>query len=97
MAVVSPPILSLDHWFGLCWFEWHDTSNVLILKRDEPLLYSQFDGVDPSRTVKMIQAEKIPELMQYMEKISGVVEYENQRFLLFFGYINLNNIEFNYI
>jgi hypothetical protein len=55
-------------------------------------LYSQFDGVDPSRTVKMIQAEKTPELMQYMEKISGVVEYENQRFLLFFGYINLNNI-----
>lgn len=45
----------------------------------------------------MIQAEKTPELMQYMEQISRVVEYENQRFLLFFGYINLNNIEFNYI
>ena len=45
----------------------------------------------------MFQAEKTPELIQYMEQISDVVEYENQRFLLFFGYINLNNIEFNYI
>jgi len=68
----------------LMWaFEWHDTSKDLILKRGEPLFYCQFDGVDPSRTVKMIQAEKTPELMQYMEQISGVVNYVSQTFSLF--------------
>ncbi len=39
-------------------FEWCDTSKALILKRDEPLFYCQFDAVDPSRTMKIIQAEK---------------------------------------
>ena len=37
-------------------------------------------GVDPSRTVNMIQAEKTSELMQYMEQISGVMNYVNQMF-----------------
>ena len=82
MVVVSPPIFSLDHWLSLWRFEWHDTSNVLILKRGESLFYCQFDGVDPSRTVNMIQAEKTPELMQYMEQISGVVNYMSQEFSL---------------
>ena len=61
-------------------FEWHDTSKDLILKRGEPLFYCQFDGYDPSRTIKLIQTEKTPELMQYMDQISGVV---NQTFSLF--------------
>lgn len=68
----------------LMWaFEWHDTSKDLILKRGEPLFYCQFDGFDPSRTVKLVQAEKTSELMQYMEQISGVVNYMNQTFSLF--------------
>lgn len=68
----------------LMWaFEWHDTSKDLILKRGEPLFYCQFDGFDPSRTVKLLQTEKTPELLQYMEKISGVVNYVNQTFSLF--------------
>ncbi|TQR62780.1 hypothetical protein E2K52_08805 [Acinetobacter sp. RF14B] len=68
----------------LMWaFEWHDTSKDLILKRGEPLFYCQFDGFDPSRTIKLIQAEKTPELMSYMDQISGVVNYVNQTFSLF--------------
>ncbi|WP_416040490.1 hypothetical protein [Acinetobacter lactucae] len=68
----------------LMWaFEWHDTSKDLILKRGEPLFYCQFDGFDPSRTVKLIQAEKTPELLHYIEQISGVVNYMNQTFSLF--------------
>jgi hypothetical protein len=68
----------------LMWaFEWYDTSKDLILKRGEPLFYCQFDGYDPSRTMKLIQAEKTPELIQYMEQISGVVNYVNQTFSLF--------------
>ena len=64
-------------------FEWHDTSKELILKRGEPLFCCQFDGFDPSRTIKLIQAEKTPELMNYMDQISGVVNYVNQTFSLF--------------
>lgn len=68
----------------LMWaFEWHDTTKYLILKRGEPLFYCQFDGFDPSRTVKLVQAEKTPELIQYMEQISGIVNYVNQTFSLF--------------
>lgn len=68
----------------LMWaFEWHDTSKDLILKRGEPLFYCQFDGFDPSRMIKLLQAEKTPELMQYMDQISGVVNYVNQTFSLF--------------
>lgn len=64
-------------------FEWHDTSKDLILKRGEPLFYCQFDSFVPSRTIKLIQAEKTPELMNYMDQISGVVNYVNQTFSLF--------------
>lgn len=64
-------------------FEWHDISKDLILKRGEPLFYCQFDGFDPSRTVKLVQAEKTPDLLQYMEQISGGVNYVNQTFSLF--------------
>ena len=64
-------------------FEWHDTSKDLILKRGEPLFYCQFDGFDPSRTVKLVKAEKTSDLLQYMEQISGVVNYMNQTFSLF--------------
>lgn len=68
----------------LMWaFEWHDTSKDLILKRGEPLFYCQFDGFDPSRSVKLQQAEKTPELLHYLEQISGVVNYVNQTFSLF--------------
>ncbi|KXO77036.1 hypothetical protein AYL20_09400 [Acinetobacter venetianus] len=47
------------------------------------IIYCQFDGYDPSRTIKLIQTEKTPELMQYMDQISGVVNYVNQTFSLF--------------
>ncbi|MBF7688753.1 hypothetical protein [Acinetobacter rathckeae] len=68
----------------LMWaFEWHDTTQDLILKRGEPLFYCQFDGFDPSRSTKLIKAEKTPELLNYMEQISGVVNYVNQTFSLF--------------
>mgnify|MGYP003600604340 CR=1 FL=1 len=54
--------------------------------KDESLLllfYFQFDGFKSSRTVKLLQAEKTPELMNYMDQINGVVNYVNQTFSLF--------------
>lgn len=67
----------------LMWaFEWHDIEKDLILKRGEPLFYCQFEHDGPDRPVQMVEAEKTPELMAYMEKISGVVNYVNQTFSL---------------
>ncbi len=50
---------------------------------DEVVYLPQFDGFDPSRTIKLHQSEKTPEFMQYMEQILGVVNYVNQTFSLF--------------
>lgn len=70
--------------------EWQ-TPQILILQlklpycfiADEVVYLTQFDGFDPSRTIKLHQSEKTPELMQYMEQISGVVNYVNHTFSLF--------------
>jgi hypothetical protein len=64
-------------------FEWHEPEKDLILTRGEPLFYCQFEVMDPSRAIQMVEAEKTPELMAYMEKIGGVVNYVNQTFGLF--------------
>ena len=68
----------------LMWaFEWHEPEKDIILKRGEPLFYAQFEGMDPSRPVQVVEAEKTPDLTAYMEKLSGVVNYVNQTFGLF--------------
>ena len=68
----------------LMWaFEWHEPQKDLILKRGEPLFYVQFEGMDPSRAVQVVEAERTAELQAYLEKVSGVVNYVNQTFSLF--------------
>ena len=68
----------------LMWaFEWHEPERDLILKRGEPLFYCQFEGVGPERPVQLVEAAKTPELLSYLDKISGVVNYVNQTFGLF--------------
>jgi hypothetical protein len=68
----------------LMWaFEWHEPGKDLTLRRGEPLFYVQFEGMDPSRPVQLVEAEKTPELTAYLEKLSGVVNYVNQTFTLF--------------
>ena len=68
----------------LMWaFEWHEPEKDIVLKRGEPLFYCQFEAMDPSRMVQMVEAEKTPDLMAYIEKIGGVVNYVNQTFGLF--------------
>ena len=68
----------------LMWaFEWHEPERDLILKRGEPLFYCQFEATGPERPVQLVEAVKTPELLAYLEKISGVVNYVNQTFGLF--------------
>lgn len=68
----------------LMWaFEWHDPSQDIVLKRGEPLFYCQFESPDPSRPVRMVEAEMTDGLQGYLDHISGAVNYVNQTFDLF--------------
>jgi hypothetical protein len=68
----------------LMWaFEWHEPDRDLILRRGEPLFYVQFEAEGPDRPVQVVEAERTPELLAYLEQLSGVVNYVNQTFGLF--------------
>ena len=68
----------------LMWaFEWHDTSRDLCLKRGDPLFYLQFEADGPDRPISLIEVERTPEIDQWMDRMSGVVNYVNQTFSLF--------------
>ena len=68
----------------LMWaFEWHDTERELKFARGEPLFYCQFETVPQDRPVQLVEAKRTPELNEYLEHISGVVNFVNQTFSLF--------------
>jgi hypothetical protein len=75
----------VDIWTrGLQWaFEWHDTSKDLILKRGEPLFYVGFDGPDPTAPIRLVEAERTPELMAHIESLSGISGWVTQTYSLF--------------
>jgi hypothetical protein len=68
----------------LMWaFEWHDTSQPLRVKRGDPLFYAGFETMPQDRSIVVSETEITPELTDYMELISGAVNYVNQTFSLF--------------
>ena len=68
----------------LMWaFEWHDTSQDLILKRGQPWFYVQFETLPQDRSVSLIEAEHTPELEKFMDHTTAAVNYVNQSFSLF--------------
>lgn len=68
----------------LMWaFEWHDVSQPLQLHRGEPLFYVQFETVPQNRSVQLVEAKRTRELENFIELISGAVNYVNQTFSLF--------------
>jgi hypothetical protein len=75
----------IDVWpRGLVWaFEWYDTSKELIIKRGEPWFYCSFETMDPSRRVRLVEAELTPQLKEYMNGIKGVTNYVKRTFSLF--------------
>lgn len=68
----------------LMWaFEWHDIEKQLKISRGDPLFYAQFETIPQDRSVVVSETELTPELNDYMEHISGAVNYVNQTFSLF--------------
>jgi hypothetical protein len=68
----------------LMWaFEWHETEKDIKLSRGEPLFYALFETEPPDRAVQVSEAEETPELREYLNLISGAVNYVNQTFALF--------------
>ena len=64
-------------------FEWHDIQKDLKLARGEPLFYCHFETLPQDRPVQLVEAERTPELTEYLEHISGAVNFVNQSFSLF--------------
>ena len=68
----------------LMWaFEWHDVDKPLKLSRGEPLFYALFETEPQDRPVQVIEAARTKELDEYLELVSGAVNYVNQTFSLF--------------
>jgi hypothetical protein len=64
-------------------FEWFDTSRELVLRRGEPWFYVRFETHDPSRPVRLIEADLTPELKQYVTGLASVTNFVNRTFSLF--------------
>lgn len=68
----------------LMWaFEWHDVTKDLILKRGEPWFCLRFETMDPSRHVRIMEAELTPQLKEFCEGLDQVNNYVGQTFSLF--------------
>lgn len=68
----------------LMWaFEWHDISKDLVLRRGEPWFCLRFETMDPSRHIRLVEAEVTPELREYCEGLDQVNNYVGQTFSLF--------------
>lgn len=68
----------------LMWaMEWHDLSKPLLIKRGDPWFYVRFEAEDPTRPVKLIEAEMTPALEEYQRGMAGVTNYVRQTFSLF--------------
>ncbi len=64
-------------------FEWFEPNKPLILHRGEPWFYVRFETHDPSRPVRLVEAEMTPELRAYNQGMSAVANYVNRTYSLF--------------
>jgi hypothetical protein len=60
----------------LVWaFEWYDTASDILIDRGDPWFYVGFEAADPSRRVRLIEAEMTPQLREYSAGIRGITNY----------------------
>lgn len=64
-------------------FEWWDTDKELVLRRGDPWFYVRFETFDPSRPVRLFEAEKTPALTEYIGGLTAVSNYVDRTFSLF--------------
>ncbi|MHC2333213.1 hypothetical protein [Bradyrhizobium sp. USDA 4454] len=64
-------------------FEWHDISKELVLKRGDPWFYVRFEFQDPTRPVRLVEADMTPQLREYMQGVSSVTNYVSRTYSLF--------------
>jgi hypothetical protein len=64
-------------------FEWFDPSKEIVLTRGEPWFYVRFETQDPTRPVRMVEAEMTPQLKEHITGLSAVANYVNRTFSLF--------------
>jgi len=68
----------------LMWaFEWHDIERPIRIARGDPLFYVTFETLPQDRSVVLAENEVTEDLQDYMDLISGAVNYVNQTFSLF--------------
>jgi hypothetical protein len=63
-------------------FEFDDLSNVLALRRGQPLCYLFFEGLDPSRVVKLIHAKHSNAVKEFRKGIDGAPKFTSNTFSL---------------
>jgi hypothetical protein len=69
---------------ALMWaFEWYDAKQDLVLRRGEPWFYVRFESQDPSRPVRLVEAEMTPQLKEFLKGVTSVTNYMNRTFSLF--------------
>jgi len=64
-------------------FEWFEPEKPLILKRGDPWFFVRFETEDPSRPVRLVEAEWTDELREYKQGLASVANYVNRTFSLF--------------
>jgi len=64
-------------------FEWHEPDKELTLRRGEPWFYCRFETEDPSRQIRLVEAEMTPALREYAAGAAAVANYVNRTFSLF--------------
>ncbi len=64
-------------------FEWYDPTKDLIINRGDPWFYLGFETEDPSRHIRLIEAEMTPVLKDYISGLRNVTAYVNRTFSLF--------------
>jgi len=64
-------------------FEWYDMSRELVLRRGEPWFYMHFETQDPTRHVRLVEADLTAEVKEYLSGLSSVTNYVNRTFSLF--------------
>jgi hypothetical protein len=75
----------IDVWpRALMWaFEWWDPSKEISIRRGDPWFNVRFETVDPSRSVRLVEAQMTSELKDYCRNLDGVTNYIGQTFSLF--------------